>query len=423
MLQEEVLITRLIERVQSGNAFVLEQIGKTIKEIGELTPSKARSLQQMIKYGARYDEIVVRLSKITNININELEQIFTAYAKKDYRFAEKFYKYRNINYVPFNEMTALKQQTEAIYNLTKGTYMNLVNSSVLGFRLLDPRGFYRFYNIQEAYNYAIDQAILSIAQGKDTFEHQMYSMLKEFGNSGIRTIDYASGKSRRLDSALFINLKDGLRQLHNETQELLGKEFGANMIEVSHHSNPAPDHIDTIDGKQFAMIDVIREQIAKGIEKEIKLEDIEDNRVKVKGKWYDDFDTINNSLQRKVSTLNCYHSIFTGILGINKPQFTEEELYEDREKNLKGCKIDGKHYTLYEAEQIMRNLELNLRKAKEQQILGRESNNKELVGYAQDRITKLTHKYKEVMEASGLPSKMQRARVVGYHRVVIDKTN
>lgn len=417
-LSDELVITRLIDRVESGNTFVLKQIGKTIKEIGQLKPSELYKLEQMIKYGARYDTIIERLSKITQLNIKEIDEIFEAYAKRDYKFAEKFYKYRNITYIPFNQMTALKNEVEALSLLTKGTYMNLANTSVLGFWLND-----RFYNIQEAYRYAVDQAILSISQGKDTFQHQMYSLLKQFGDSGIRTIDYASGTSRRLDSALKMNLRGGIRELHNATQEVLGKDFGANMIEVTHHSNSAPDHIDTVDGKQFAMIDVIREQIAKGIEKEIKLEDIKDNRVKVKGKWYDDFDTINNSLQRKVSTLNCYHSIFTGILGINEPQFTEKELYEDREKNLKGCEIDGKHYTLYEAEQIMRNLELNLRKAKEQQILGRESNNKELVGYAQDRITKLTHKYKEVMEASGLPSKMQRARIVGYHRVAVDKTN
>lgn len=411
-LSDELVITRLIERVESGNTFILEQIGKTIKEIGELTPTKAYQLQQMIKYGSRYDTIIERLSKITNLNTKEIDEIFEEYAKRDYRFAEKFYKYRNITYVPFNEMTALKNEVDALSLMTKGTYMNLANASVLGFWLND-----RFYNIQEAYQYAIDQAILSISQGKNTYQHQMYSLLKQFGDSGVRTIDYASGTSRRVDSALRMNLREGIRELHNATQDVLGKEFGANMIEVSHHSNSAPDHIDTIDGKQFAMIDVIREQIAKGIEKEIKLEDIEDNCVKVKGKWYDDFDTINNSLQRKVSTLNCYHSIFTGILGINKPQFTEKELYEDREKNLKGFDFEGKHLTMYEGTQLQRRIETEIRKQKDNQILGVSSGNKELIADAQYKITALTNRYRELSKISGLPTKMERMRVVGYKRV------
>ncbi len=413
-LSDELVISRLIDRVESGNTFVLKQIGKTIKEIGQLKPSELYKLEQMIKYGARYDTIIERLSKITQLNIKEIDEIFEAYAKRDYKFAEKFYKYRNIPYVPFNQMTALKNEVDALKILTKGTYTNLANTSVLGFWLND-----RFYNIQEAYRYAVDQAILLISQGKDTFQHQMYSLLKQFGDSGVRTIDYASGTSRRLDSALKMNLRGGIRELHNATQEVLGKDFGANMIEVTHHSNPAPDHIDTVDGKQFAMLDVIREQIAKGIEKEIKLEDIKDNRVKVKGKWYDDFDTINNSLQRKVSTLNCYHSIFTGILGINKPQFTEKELYEDREKNLKGFEYDGQHYTMYEGTQLMRRIETEIRKQKDNQILGREADNKELIETSQYKITQLTNRYKEVINASGLKSQLKRARVVGYKRVKV----
>ena len=144
-LSDELVITRLIERVESGNTFILEQIGKTIKEIGELTPTKAYQLQQMIKYGSRYDTIIERLSKITNLNTKEIDEIFEEYAKRDYKFAEKFYKYRNITYVPFNEMTALKNEVDALSLMTKGTYMNLANTSVLGFWLND-----RFYNIQEA---------------------------------------------------------------------------------------------------------------------------------------------------------------------------------------------------------------------------------------------------------------------------------
>ena len=193
------------------------------------------------------------------------------------------------------------------------------------------------------------------------------------------------------------------------------------MVEVSHHSNSAPDHIDTIDGKQFARIDVIKEQIKNGIEKEIRLEDIQGNRVKVKGKWYDDFDTINNNLDRQVSTLNCYHYIFNGILGVTEPEYTKEELQKDKEKNLNGCEIDGKHYTLYEASQLQRKLETAIREQKDVQILGKSLNNMELIISSQSKITSLTQKYKEVCDVSGLPYKAKRLSVSGYKRTNIKK--
>lgn len=400
MLQEEVLITRLISRIESGNTYILSQIAKTIKEIGNMTPSQARSLQQMIKYGARYDTIVERLAKITNSNVKDIDEIFNAYAKKDYNFAEKFYKYRNINYVPFNEFGALKQQTNAIANMTKNTYMNLVKSSVLGFRLYDTFGNEKFYNIKDAYNYAIDEAIISVAQGKDTFQNQMYHLLKQFGDSGVRTIEYASGKSRRLDSAIFMNMKDGLRQLHNETQELIGKEFDADGIEITVHEYPAEDHED-LQGRQFS-----KEEFNK----------LQNNEpaTDYKGITY-------THEHRPISKFNCYHTIFDIVLGVSEPQYSNDELEQIKERNKKGFDFEGKHLTMYEGTQLQRKLETEIRKQKDNQIMGRDANNMQLIADSQYKITALTNRYKELSKISGLPTKMQRMRVAGYKRVAIKK--
>ena len=389
-LSDELVITRLIERVESGNTFILEQIGKTIKEIGELTPTKAYQLQQMIKYGARYDTIIERLSKITNINTKEIDEIFQEYAKRDYRFAEKFYKYRNITYVPFNEMTALKNEVDALSLMTKGTYMNLANTSVLGFWLND-----RFYNIQEAYNYAIDQAILSISQGKDTYQHQMYSLLKQFGDSGVRTIDYASGTSRRVDSALRMNLREGIRELHNATQEVLGQSFGADGVEITVHEYPAPDHED-LQGRQFS---------------KDEYENLQNNlpATDYKGITY-------THEHRPISKLNCYHNKLVIVLGVSQPQYTNEELEQIKQRNEKGFELEGKHLTMYEGTQLQRRLETEIRKQKDTQILGIASDNKELIYNAQYKITQLTNRYRELSKISGLPTKMEKMRVVGYKR-------
>ena len=390
-LSDELVITRLINRVESGNTFILEQIGKTIKEIGELTPTKAYQLQQMIKYGSRYDTIIERLSKITNINTKEIDEIFEEYAKRDYRFAEKFYKYRNITYVPFNEMTTLKNEVDALSLMTKGTYMNLANTSVLGFWLNN-----RFYNIQEAYQYAIDQAILSISQGKDTFQHQMYSLLKQFGDSGVRTIDYASGTSRRVDSALRMNLREGIRELHNATQDVLGQSFGADGVEITVHEYPAPDHED-LQGRQFS--------------KE-EYENLQNNlpATDYKGITY-------THEHRPISKLNCYHNKFDIVLGVSQPQYTNEELEQIKQRNEKGFDIEGKHLSMYEGTQLQRRIETEIRKQKDNQILGVSSGNKELIADAQYKITALTNRYRELSKISGLPTKMERMRVVGYKRV------
>lgn len=399
-LQEEAIITRLIERIESGNTFILSEIGKAVKEIGQLTPTQAYQLQQMIKYGASYQTILERLSKITNLNVKEIDEIYSLYAQKDYNFARKFYEYRNIPYVPFNQLEPLKREVQAISNLTKGEYTNLSNTSALGFTIKDLTGNVRFYNISNAYQYVIDQAILSISQGKDTFQHQMYSILKSLGESGLKTVDYKSGYHRRLDSAIRMNLREGIKTLHNETQRILGEEFGADGVEISVHLNPAPDHED-LQGRQFS-----NEEFEKLQNNEVAKD--------YKGNRY-------SQDHRPISELNCYHTTMSIILGVSEPQYSDKELQDIKERNEKGFMFEGKHLTMYEGTQLQRKLETGIRKQKDIQMLGKASGNDLLIGDTQFKITQLTNRYKELSKTSGLQTQMERLRVVGYKRKRIDR--
>ena len=46
----------------------------------------------------------------------------------------------------------------------------------------------------------------------------------------------------RLDSAVRMNIKDGILQLHNKTQEIIGEQFKSDGWEITVHENPAEDH-------------------------------------------------------------------------------------------------------------------------------------------------------------------------------------
>lgn len=424
MLSDEVIekvTERIVNRIEQVNSFILEKIGKDIKKIGTLSPTDAQRLAQVLKYGGDYNKIVQKLAKITELNVKDLYKIFNEVAKSDYQFKKEFYEYRNKMFIPYEDNIALQNQVNALANITAREYVNLTRTTAIGFSVRDRFGNLVFKDLSQAYIDTLDTAVLAISQGKSTFQQEMYRTIKELGESGIKTIDYASGRSVRLDSAIRTSLRSGLRDIRNELQLFYGEEYGANMVEVSHHPNSAPDHIDTVDGKQFALIDEIRKQIANGTETQIKLEDIQGNRVKVKGKWYYDYNYINNQLERKVSTLNCYHYIFNGILGVTKPLFTKEQLEEDKKKNEKGFTYQGKHYSLYEAEQRQRQLELELRKAKDTQIIAKNSGNMELLDKSQKKIRELTQVYRDFTKQGNLTSKLDRARVSGYKRIAIKK--
>lgn len=126
---------------------------------------------------------------------------------------------------------------KSLASITAGMYRNISNTSVIGF-IQDGT----FKQLQQVYQDTIDKAILSISQGKQDFYSSMRQTLKELGGSGL--VQYESGRTRRLDSAVRMNILDGMRALNNETSRRFGEEYNADGIEISVHSQPAPDHSD-----------------------------------------------------------------------------------------------------------------------------------------------------------------------------------
>ena len=120
--------------------------------------------------------------------------------------------------------------------------------------------------------------------------------------------------------------------------------------------------------------------------------------------------------------MNCRHYIFPGILGISKPLYSEEQLKKDKEDNIKGFELDGRHYTKYEASQLLRKIERTIRKDKDIQILAKSSGDKDLTLQMQTSITQLTTKYRQICKISGLPNQLKtRGSVSGYRRINIEK--
>lgn len=408
MLSDEVIdkvVERLAVRMEQANEYIMQEIGKSIKKIGTLTPSKAQQLAQIMKYGGDYDKIVKRLNEITKLNVSEIKKIFQEVAKKDYQFAEQFYKYRGKKYIPWEENTALQEQVNTIAKMTAKEYVNLTKT--LAFATYNSKGNVKYTKISKMYQELLDEAVLNVGQGKESFNSAMYRTLKQLGESGIRTVDYPSGKSMRADSAIRMQMKGALSNMHNEIQQQIGEEFDADGIEISVHLNPAPDH-EQVQGRQFS-------------KKEFEKFQNDEDATSYDGMFFPAISEETGYDRRAISQYNCYHYTFSIVLGVNKPQYSNEQLKQIIEDNEKGFEIDGVHYTNYEGTQLQRKFETEIRKQKDTQILARASGNDRLIYESQERITQLTNKYRELSKASGLPTSMERTRVSGYRRVAIKK--
>lgn len=401
----ELVVERLTRRVEQTNTYFLKKIAQSIKKISKLKPTEAQKLVQILKYGGEYEEIVKKIQKYTSMNLDDIDKIFSNYAKKDQQFNEKFYRYRNIPFLKYDENVALKRQTEALSNIARNDMFDFTRSNVLGYEIRDLKGNLKFTGLRETYNNVLDEALLNVGQGKETFDSAIGRILNELGESGIRTLNYESGRSVRLDSAVKMHLQSRLRELHNETQQMIGKEIDADGIEITVHEFPAPDHED-VQGRQFSNEEFDKLQagdFAKGYN----------------GKTYT-LDHDNKNGYRPISEMNCYHTIFSIVLGVSKPRYSDDQLKKIKEDNEKGFELDGKHYSMYEGTQIQRRLEREIRSQKDIQIMSREADNKELLAKSQTKINQLTKKYNELNKVSGLKQKRDRLKVSGYRRIKIE---
>lgn len=232
---EERLAEHLTARIEETNTYILKRIGEAIRQISILTPSQAYQIAQILKYGGTYNEIAKELAKVSGKNVQDIYKIFEEVAKNNKQFAKQFYQYRGIDYIPYSKDVALQNMVRSIGDITANMYRNISNTSVIGF-IQDGT----FKQLQQVYQDTIDKAILSISQGKQDFYSSMRQTLKELGGSGL--VQYESGRTRRLDSAVRMNILDGIRALNNETSRRFGEEYNADGIEISTHMHPAPDH-------------------------------------------------------------------------------------------------------------------------------------------------------------------------------------
>ena len=394
MLSEEIverLTERLVSRIERVNRYTLGKIAENIREIGTLTPSRAKEVAMILKYGGDYDEIVKEIAKVTELNSKEIEEIFLEVARKNQSFARQFYDYKGVKYIPFKKNKELQAEVSAIAKVTKETYKNL--SKTLGFARM-VNGKQVFTTLSETYQDVIDEAVLSLSQGKSSFNEQMGKVVKELSASGLKTIEWDSGYHRRLDSSVRMNLRGAIRDLSITMQQQYGEKFDADGVEVSVHENPAPDHED-VQGHQFSNEEFEKLQ-ENGVAKDYKGRVIDIRKYVKKS---DDYS------HRPIGQLNCYHYVYSIVLGVSEPP-SDKYLNEIKERNNKGYEMNGKKYTLYQGEQFQRKLETEIRRERD----SIEALKKGGFEFDKTRLTNLTNQYFKLCDLSGLKPKLERLR-------------
>ena len=383
----DLVLERFYNQYNQYNTKVLQMLGNVIKQFDGISPTQVHVLAQKLKYGYDLDKLLEDLSKISGKSIQDIDKLFDEVAKENVEFSEVYYKAKNKEYVSYEDNKQLQNYVKSVKKQTKGTFVNLAKSKNIGFVLKDQNGNKIYKPLKKVYNDLIDEAVFNISTGATNYQSAMRNTILQLADSGVKIheekVGYKNGYNKRIDSSVRQDILTGIRQINIGVQQQVGKDFGANGVEISAHSPCAEDHL-PIQGKQFS------------------------NK---------EFKKINGSLDRPIGEYNCKHFVFSVILGVNQPSYTQKQLNQMENESTVKVKYEGKTYTKYEATQVQRKLETEIRKQKDRQITARASGDKEEVNLAQQKISELTDKYSDFSSKTGLDTYKNRLTVSGYRRV------
>ena len=348
------------------NDFLLEDIARRISEAEQLTSTAAYQIWRSQQLGISQREMKRRLKKLLKVSKKELKQLLTQSAEVGYRFDLE--RFPTSAAIPFEKNTTMQQIVEAAVELALEDFTNLTQT--MG--MIDAFG--RAMPLQDVYRSCTDFAFKQVVTGAADYNTAIRKATKHLAERGVVTIDYESGVTTSLEAAVRRNIMGGLGLMQEQISQSNHDVLGCDGWEISAHANSAPDH-EPIQGKQYS--------------------DAE-------------YTALNNSLVRRIGTLNCGHSAFPIILGVNEPQYTPEELEQFRKDNEKGVTVDGKHYTGYQATQMQRKLERAIRKEKRRVLVAESAGDVETLPVAQTRLQRLRQEYKRFSDAAGLRTEDER---------------
>ena len=193
--------------------------------------------------------------------------------------------------------------------------------------------------LREAYTALVSRAaadmVIGAASGQDAVAYAVTEALRPLCNSGVRVM-YESGATRDLTAAVRQSVMGAYRKAMHDARWEMGRQFGADGVEVSAHGICAPDHL-PYQGRQMTL---------------------------------KQYEAVNASLSRPlVDGANCRHIAFPVLLGVSPPAYSADELDElvetsQREVTVTGLSGKPRTMTRYEATQYQRQLETMMRNEK-----------------------------------------------------------
>lgn len=324
------MVGKIAERYQDLELRIMQDIVRRIKKTGKITSTADWQINRLRILGYSSEDIEREIKKTLNASYPEMFELYDKVIDWEYVRNKDIYEQINAEYIPFAENGQLKQITEAIIDQSFEDMENVTNS--LGFYLDYGNGKKVITPLSQVYTKYLDSACYDIVTGAFDYNSVLRRVVTQLTNSGLRQIDYSSGRANRVDVAARRAVMTAVSQITGKISEYNAKKLGTEYFEVEWHAGARPTH------------SVWQGRVWK-----------EEQLYSVCG-----LGTVTGLLGA-----NCYHTYYPFFPGISERNWSDDWLDAKNEEEAEPKTFDGKEYILYEAKQRQRQMETAMRAQRE----------------------------------------------------------
>lgn len=324
------LASKLASRYQDLEERIMQDIVRRIMKAGEITSTADWQINRLRILGYSSEDIEQEIKKTLNASYPEMFELYDKVINWEYVRNKDIYEQINAEYIPFEENGQLKQITEAIIDQSFDDLENVTNS--LGFYLDYGNGQKVLTPLSQVYTKYLDAACCDIVTGAFDYNSVLRRVVTQLTNSGLRQIDYSSGRANRVDVAARRAVMTAVSQITGKISEYNAQKIGTEYFEVEWHAGARPTHA------------------------------VWQGRVWSKEQLYSvcGLGTVTGLLGA-----NCYHTYYPFFPGISERNWSDEWLDAKNREESEPKEFNGKRYTLYEAKQRQRQMETAMRAQRE----------------------------------------------------------
>ena len=368
---EDTLLADICSRLKTGTA-------------GETTVLDIKALRS---HGIDLKEIEKAISETSGISEKKLKKLLEKVVEKNQQYYNEVITLADVTkpetLVNASDIDAIKRQTlQEMRNITR-TMAFVVDA---GRTILKP---------QKALTWALDAALLQVQSGAVSYNTAIANVVKQLADSGLRMVDYESGRSDQVDVAARRAVMTGVNQINQKYAEQSTEYLETDLVETSAHIGArnignVPENHEMWQGKWYRWSE--KPQTSTG--------------------EYPDFiETTGYGTGAGLGGWNCRHTFYPVVEGVSEATYSQADLDAMKGENRK-FKFEGQEYDGYTATQEQRSIERTIRKLKREETAYNAAglHNKELA--VSIRIKRLSAKYKAFSRAAGLPEQRERMKVL-----------